>query len=354
MKILKLNNKNKKEILDEIVYVFKGGGLVVYPTETCYGAGVLANDKKAVKKLLKYKKRPSGKAISIAVYNQEMAERYVILNKTAKSVYEKFLPGPVTVISESKGNVIKDIESEFNTLGIRIPNYQFILELIEKLNTPITATSANSSGKKTPYTINDILENLSESQKGLIDLVIDAGELPKNPPSTVVDTTRESMQVLREGNLKVAQNGILVNNEEEMRTHGETFIQNNLKKIIQSGLIILLNAELGAGKTQFVKGIAKELGIEEIVKSPTYSIIEEYETPNGKLIHIDTWRLTNISELKQLSIDKLFTKGNVIAVEWSAGVEDYLSKIAEDKGLKIAKIDIAYIDADKRSLLIWE
>ena len=162
------------------------------------------------------------------------------------------------------------------------------------------------------------------------------------------------MQVLREGNLKVAQNGILVNNEEEMRTHGETFIQNNLKKIIQSGLIILLNAELGAGKTQFVKGIAKELGIEEIVKSPTYSIIEEYETPNGKLIHIDTWRLTNISELKQLSIDKLFTKGNVIAVEWSAGVEDYLSKIAEDKGLKIAKIDIAYIDADKRSLLIWE
>lgn len=354
MKILKLNNKNKKEILDEIVSVFKGGGLVVYPTETCYGAGVLANDKKAVKKLLKYKKRPSGKAISIAVYNQEMAERYVILNKTAKSVYEKFLPGPVTVISESKGNVIKDIESEFNTLGIRIPNYQFILELIEKLNTPITATSANSSGKKTPYTINDILENLSESQKGLIDLVIDAGELPKNPPSTVVDTTRESMQVLREGNLKVAQNGILVNNEEEMRTHGETFIQNNLKKIIQSGLIILLNAELGAGKTQFVKGIAKELGIEEIVKSPTYSIIEEYETPNGKLIHIDTWRLTNISELKQLSIDKLFTKGNVIAVEWSAGVEDYLSKIAEDKGLKIAKIDIAYIDADKRSLLIWE
>jgi L-threonylcarbamoyladenylate synthase len=354
MKILKLNYQNKKEILDEVVSALKYGGLVVYPTETCYGAGVLANDKNAVKKLLKYKKRPSGKAISIAVCDKEMAERYVKLNKTAISVYKKFLPGPVTVISESKGSVIKDLESEFNTLGVRIPNYQFILELIEKLETPITATSANSSGKKTPYTIDDILENLSESQKELIDLVIDAGELPKNPPSTVVDTTRESMQVLREGNLNVAQNGILVNNEEEMRSQGEKFIQNNLKKITQNGLIILLNAELGAGKTQFVKGIAKELGIEEIVKSPTYSIIEEYVIPSGKLIHIDTWRLTNISELKQLSIDMQLIKGNVVAVEWSAGVEDYLSKIAKDKGLKVVKIDINYIDADKRSLLIWE
>lgn len=354
MKIIKFNGKNNKDIINEAVSVLEGGGLVIYPTETCYGAGVLANHENAVKKLLKYKKRPSGKAISIAVNSKEMAQRYVILNNTAKSVYRKFLPGPVTVVSKSKGKVVKGLESEFNTLGVRIPNFPIIMDIITNLDAPITATSANSSGKKTPYKIEDIFENLSDNQKELIDLIIDAGELPKNPPSTVVDTTRESMQVLREGKLDLAQNGIWVKSEEEMRSYGEKLIKKNLTKITDNGLVILLNAELGAGKTQFVKGIAKELGVKEIVKSPTYSIMEEYEFPNGLLIHIDTWRLGNISELIQLSIDKYLGKGNVVAVEWSAGVEEYFDKLAEQSELKIIRVDITYIDAKKRSLMIWE
>lgn len=354
MKIIKLNSKNSNSILNEVVSVFKNGGLVVYPTETCYGAGVLATDENAIKKLLKYKKRPSGKAISIAVSSREMAENYVELNKTAESVYKKFLPGPVTVISKSKGIVANGIESEFNTLGVRIPKFPLILQIINKLNLPITATSANSSGKKTPYRIEDILENLSENQKELVDLIIDAGELPKNPPSTVVDTTRESMQVLREGDLNFSQNSILVKDEEDMRSHGENLVKKNKAVITKRGLVVLLNAELGAGKTQFVKGIAKELGVEEIVKSPTYSLVEEYDIPDGKLVHIDTWRLTNISEMKQLSIDKFLRKGNVIAVEWSAGVEEYFSEMASRKRLKIIKIDINYIDANTRNLMIWD
>lgn len=354
MKILKLNKKNNNNILDEVVSVFSRGGLVVYPTETCYGAGVMAIDENAIKKLLKYKKRPSGKAISIAVNDQNMAEQYVKLNVTAKNVYEKFLPGPVTVVSESKNKVANGIESEFKTLGVRIPAYPFILNVIEKLNCPITATSANSSGKKTPYTVKDVLDNLSENQKKLIDLIIDAGKLPENPPSTVVDTTRESMQILREGELNISQSAEIVHSEDEMRFHGEQLIARHLSEIKQEGLLVLLNAELGAGKTQFVKGIAKELGIEEIVKSPTYSIIEEYEIKEGTLIHIDTWRLTNIAELKQLSLEKYFKSGNIIALEWSAGVEDYVIEIAERNKLKIIKIDINYVDANNRSLMIWE
>ena len=354
MKIIKLNKKNNNNILDEVVSVFSRGGLVVYPTETCYGAGVMAIDENAIKKLLKYKKRPSGKAISIAVNDQNMAEQYVKLNVTAKNVYEKFLPGPVTVVSESKNKVANGIESEFKTLGVRIPAYPFILNVIEKLNCPITATSANSSGKKTPYTVKDVLDNLSENQKKLIDLIIDAGKLPENPPSTVVDTTRESMQILREGELNISQSAEIVHSEDEMRFHGEQLIARHLSEIKQEGLLVLLNAELGAGKTQFVKGIAKELGIEEIVKSPTYSIIEEYEIKEGTLIHIDTWRLTNIAELKQLSLEKYFKSGNIIALEWSAGVEDYVIEIAERNKLKIIKIDINYVDANNRSLMIWE
>lgn len=354
MKILNLNKKNKEKALLEAVKIFQNGGLVIYPTETCYGAGVLATNSDAVKKLLKYKKRPSGKAISIAVADKKMASEYVEINKTAESVYKKFLPGPVTVVSKSKNTVAEGLESEFNTLGIRIPNYQFMLEVIENIGLPITATSANSSGKKTPYKIEDISGNLTENQKELIDLIIDAGELPKNPPSTIVDTTRESMQVLREGKLDLSESGKIIQSEEEMRNSGEVLISENLREISEKGLVVLLNAELGAGKTQFVKGIARKLGIKEIVKSPTYSIIEEYDFDTGKLAHIDTWRLTNVSEFEQLSIEKYLTKKNVIAIEWSAGIEEYLDQISATRDMKIIKIDIDYIDEDKRRLMIWD
>ena len=78
--LLKIKKGGLKEIIKEAVRVLRSGGIVIHPTETCYGVGVDATNKKAVDKLLKYKKRPEGKAISIAAANREMAEKYVYLN----------------------------------------------------------------------------------------------------------------------------------------------------------------------------------------------------------------------------------------------------------------------------------
>ena len=322
MKTMKLTKNNSMKIIEEAVAVLEQGGLIIFPTETCYGAGVKATDQSAVDKLLKYKKRPSGKAISIAVSNLEMAERFVELNESAMKIYKKFLPGPVTVVSKSKGKTAHGLVSEFDTLGIRIPDYGFLIQLVSNLDNPITSTSANSAGKKTPYKVEDILQNLSPKQKDLIDLIIDAGELPKNPPSTVIDTTRDAMQVLRQGDFKLdKEESFLISNEDEMQLEGEKIVEIYSLEIKEKGLLIMLDAELGAGKTQFVKGVARKLGINEIVKSPTYSILEEYDYNGGKLLHMDTWRLTNISEFEQLGIDRYLKPGNVIAVEWSGGVE---------------------------------
>ena len=77
-----------------------------------------------------------------------------------EKIYKNFLPGPVTVISKSTGIVDKRLESESSTLGIRIPKYDLMLKIIEQFGQPITTTSANSSGKKTPYSIQDILNNI--------------------------------------------------------------------------------------------------------------------------------------------------------------------------------------------------
>src|SRR5690606_513305 len=104
-----------KNLIETVCQVLNNGGLIIYPTETAYGVGVDATNPQAVSKLLEYKKRPEGKAISIAVDSENMAANYVDINIQAKNFYRTFLPGPVTIISNSTGKVDKRLESEKNT-----------------------------------------------------------------------------------------------------------------------------------------------------------------------------------------------------------------------------------------------
>lgn len=127
MKILKLNDNN---LIKEVIEELNNGGIIIFPTETSYGVGVDATNSNAVSKLLEYKKRPEGKAISIAVPNKESALEYVEINSSAENIYRNFLPGPVTIVSKSKHKTDKRLEAENGTLGIRIPNYRIILDIL--------------------------------------------------------------------------------------------------------------------------------------------------------------------------------------------------------------------------------
>src|SRR3989344_3869751 len=197
MKVLKTKDWPLEKIVKQATQSLATGDLVIYPTETVYGVGVDATNQEAVKKLLKYKSRREGKPLSIAVTDRIMAEQYVELNDQAKKLYKRFLPGPYTIVSKGLGKLALGVESEFGTLGIRIPAYPLVLKLVEELGRPVTATSANASGEKRPYAVKDVLDRLSEKQKKLIDLVIDTGTLPTNEPSTVIDTTLSTPLTVR-------------------------------------------------------------------------------------------------------------------------------------------------------------
>ena len=80
MQIIKLSKTNHQGIISKAIEALKKGGIIIYPTETCYGVGVDATNSEAVKKLLTYKERPTGKAISIAVSDEQMAQKYVKVN----------------------------------------------------------------------------------------------------------------------------------------------------------------------------------------------------------------------------------------------------------------------------------
>ncbi len=335
MQILKTTEHSPQEVVAAITATLQNGGLVIYPTETTYGIGADATLQLAVSKLLKYKKRRDGKPLSVLVKDVEMAERYVELTQHARTVYQRFLPGPVTVVSQSKHVLAKGVDSEQGTLGIRISSHPLVQQFMHSYPNPVTATGANASYKKRPYSIQDIFIHLSESQKKLIDLVIDAGELPHNEPSTVIDTTLDDIEVLRQGSIAFTSSTTkTTHTTEETSALGKSTVSKYKSLLTYKALVFCLIGEMGVGKTQFCKGIAQGLGIHKIINSPTFVLSKEYtfeaEGKKTQFIHIDTWRLFNDQEFLDLGFAKMIDACDVIAIEWADKVIDTLKQYSDE------------------------
>ena len=201
MKTLLINSEN---LINEASTVLSNGGVVIYPTETCYGIGVDATNPDAVAKIYKIKSRSFTNPISIAVTDISMAAKFVEINTVAKALYDKYTPGPITIISKSLGVVDPRLESADKTLGVRIPDHQLFLDIIKAFGNPVTSTSANKSGDANPYSIEDVISSIGPEGVELVDLMIDAGRLEENPPSTVVDTTGKDLKIVRQGSLVIS------------------------------------------------------------------------------------------------------------------------------------------------------
>lgn len=309
------------------------GNLVIYPTETCYGLAVDASNSEAVTRLLAYK-GDRHRQVSVAVCSRDMALRYVELNAVASNLYQNFLPGPITVISRSLHRVDSRLESSSNTLGVRIPNHPFCLELITQYNKPITATSANTSGKKEPYSLQDWQKYTTKSKQALVDLFLDAGTLLERPTSTVVDTTLNSPEILRQGEIflpNTPKTTHTTGSVEETIALGQTLTTKYLNATRKYPLIFALQGDLGVGKTQLSKGIARSLGITDTIASPTYTLLHEYPylTPkyHGIFYHLDTWRLPDSQEIEStLHLSTLLKAGNIISMEWAAKATSQLTE----------------------------
>lgn len=367
MEIIDLTNSKRNLAVKNAVQVLQRGGLIVYPTETCYGVGVDATNQDAVNKLLKYKSRREGKPLSVAVADKEMAAKYVQINDVAMNLYKHHLPGPITVVSKSLGNVAQGVASEYGTLGIRIPDHDLILDIVQQFGKPVTSTSANVSSKPVPYSVKGLLDHASKKQQDMIDLIIDAGELPKNRPSTVVDTTLNNLNIMREGEISFAQATedaqsifeVETVSAEETQHFGSVVMQKFLDAISSRPLIFALKGELGAGKTQMVKGMAVKLNIIEELSSPTFSIIDEYDYAfgdhtHGKFVHMDTWRVADERELERTGIDRYLLPGNVIAIEWADKFHKQLLKLGSKADAKIIMIQIEYTDQFSREIKVYE
>lgn len=327
--------------IKQIVKILKNGGLVVMPSDTVYILAVDATNEKAVNKLLKFKNRWIGKAVSVAVSDFDMAKQYTVIDNNEQNIYSSLLPGPFTLISKGKHKVARGIEAEDGSLGVRIPDNKLIQKVIEKLGKPISATSANLSGRRPHYSTESFLKTLSKTKKEMIDLIVDGGKLVRNKPSTIIDIRKSEMKILRRGEL-IAKNAKSFISKSVRET--QKIAQHVFKKIEQP-IILGLSGDLGTGKTVFSKEIGRLIGVKEKIVSPTFNIYNDY----GDFLHMDLYRINNQAEIDEINFFQTISGKKFVCIEWIENLgKENLEKIKE----KLKIITFNYVDETSREIKI--
>jgi L-threonylcarbamoyladenylate synthase len=197
MKIIKINfQKPKKKNIEEAIEAIKKGGTVIIPTDTVYGLTANALDEKAIRRLFLIKERPIDKPFSVFIKDLKMAKRLAYIDNKTEKILRKFWPGQITFILKKKEIVPNLLTADKKTIGLRIPNCLIIKNLFDFLNFPLIGTSANISGKLASGKIKKVIKQF-QKKKNQPDLILDAGDLPKAEPSTIIDLTFSIPKILR-------------------------------------------------------------------------------------------------------------------------------------------------------------
>lgn len=192
-----------QKALQEAVKILKRGGVIIHPTETCYGLAADIFNEMAVKKVYEIKKMPFSKPVSILVSSIEEAKKYGEWNELAEKYAEKHWPGPLTLILKRKDTIPKFLNPNTDSIGIRFPSHEFSVEIVKNLGTPIITTSANISSKPPPYAPEQIY-NPFDQKKYNLKLFIDGGILDsKVPPSTILNVIGKEPVIIRKGSIDI-------------------------------------------------------------------------------------------------------------------------------------------------------
>jgi len=203
MEVARLTQK----AVNKAARIIKNGGVVIFPTDTVYGFLADAANKKAVEKIFKLKKRSRQKPLPVFVRDFKMAKDLAVIDKNQEKILKRywFTPTPkfqrnlwcggkyTFVLKRKYKTKLYGVAKD--TIALRIPKYNFLNNLLDKINKPLVQTSVNISGQPTLTKIRDIINQFGRT--GLPMLIIDAGNLPKRKPSVIIDLTKDKEQILR-------------------------------------------------------------------------------------------------------------------------------------------------------------
>ncbi|HEU4383714.1 MAG TPA: L-threonylcarbamoyladenylate synthase [Anaeromyxobacteraceae bacterium] len=175
--------------------VLRGGGLVVYPTETFYGLGALVASAAAVARLAAAKLRPEGRPLPLVAADPAMARAVAVaFPPLAERLAARFWPGPLTLVLAAAPGLPPEVAGD-GTVGVRVPDNALARELSRLAGGPLISTSANPSGGPPPTRPGDLDPGLVSR----VDVVLDGGETPGGLPSTVVAVEPGGPRLLRAG-----------------------------------------------------------------------------------------------------------------------------------------------------------
>ena len=195
--------EERRQGLNEAAEIIKRGGVIAFPTDTVYGIASSAFNENAIERIYAIKERDHAKSIPILL--GDISQAPIVAKEfsvEARQLADRFWPGGLTIIVGKNEKLPKNI-SVYDTIGIRIPDYPFVRELIRKTG-PLAVTSANHSGDPSAVQVDDFLSVLGDK----LDLVIDGGKTTGGVSSTVVDCSGDKIKLLRAGAIPPSALGI--------------------------------------------------------------------------------------------------------------------------------------------------
>ena len=186
-----------KELLEE-------KEIVVYPTDTVYGVGGLITSEEAIKKIYQAKERSYNSPIIALVSSVDKVEDIAYINEKNRDLIERlierFWPGGLTIILKKREFVPDILTAKGDTIGIRMPNLDIALKIIESVGGVLPTTSANISGETTPRSYDEVSERFRER----VGILIDGGKSPLGEESTIINMSNEP-KIVRVGAIPVEE-----------------------------------------------------------------------------------------------------------------------------------------------------
>lgn len=183
-----------RKAVNMAIDVLKKGGVIIYPTDTTYGIGCDLFNKDAIERVYRIKKMVKQKPLSFICADLKDISRYAQVTNYAYQTMRRLLPGPYTFILNATKMVPKLMITKRKTVGIRVPDNDICLQIVNGLGNPVITTSANVEDEDV---ISDP-EEIEEKFGADVDLIIDIGPLPTKL-SSVIDLINDNPVVVREG-----------------------------------------------------------------------------------------------------------------------------------------------------------
>ena len=183
--------------IESAARVLREGQILVFPTETVYGIGVVFDSETAFERLVAVKKRPPSKPFALMCSSLEEAFRYIDIDAKARAVMERYLPGELTVLVHAKKELPTHVTLGTGIIGIRVPASDYVQKLIAKVGKPCLVTSANISGQPTSTNYSEVLPIFTGLVGGIVK-----GECTSLLASTIVDLTDgRQITLIRQGKI---------------------------------------------------------------------------------------------------------------------------------------------------------